>query len=82
MNLTGASLRMTVLWEFRQNIPNKLMRLTVAQHGVLGYGFKKHVPLDWRDDRFFSGNLVEEVLAGFEVLIYQARGGVGQPLRG
>jgi hypothetical protein len=62
--------------------PNKLMRLTVAQRVMLGYGFKKHVPLDRRDDRFLPGNLVEEVLAGFQVLIYQARGRVCQPLRG
>jgi hypothetical protein len=36
--------------------------------------------LNGRDHGFFLGDLVDEFLAGVEVLVYQPRGGVGQPL--
>ena len=38
--------------------------------------------LSRRDDRFLLGDLVDEFLTGVEVLVHQARRGVGQSLSG
>jgi hypothetical protein len=49
MNLTGASLRMTVWWEFWQKYSKQVnAHMTVTEHYVLGFTRMLEIPFDYR----------------------------------